>query len=215
MQQLEDIRREYVLQGLSRDSLCDSPFDQFDIWMKQAIEAEIKDPTAMTVATVDENGAPNQRIVLLKKIDPAGFVFFTNYGSDKARELGQNSAVSLHFPWHMLDRQVKVQGRAEKISVAESLAYFASRPRESQLAAWASRQSARINSRQFLLSQFQSLKQKFANGEVPLPDFWGGFRVVPVKIEFWQGRENRLHDRFRYSRAEGGGEGWTVERLAP
>ena len=210
--QLEDIRREYAKEGLSRESLCDSPFDQFDLWMKQAIDAGLKDPTAMTIATVDESGMPNQRIVLLKKTDHSSFVFFTNYGSNKAKEIEASPRVSLHFPWHMIDRQVKVLGTASKIPVAESLAYFASRPRDSQLAAWASKQSSRINSRQFLMSQFNSLKHKFSEGEVPLPDFWGGYRVVPEKLEFWQGRENRLHDRFVYTKSE---ENWDIDRLAP
>ncbi len=210
--QLDDIRREYAKEGLQRDMLLESPFDQFDLWIKQAIDSGLKDPTAMTLATVGDDGTPNQRIVLLKQSDGAGFVFYTNYGSDKAKDIAHNNRVSLHFPWHMVDRQVKIVGRAEKVSTAESLAYFVSRPRDSQLAAWASKQSARINSRQFLMSQFQSLKRKYSEGEVPLPDFWGGFRVVPEKIEFWQGRENRLHDRFRYSLFK---DTWSVERLAP
>lgn len=210
--QLEDIRREYAKEGLSRESLNTCPLAQFDIWMQQAIDAGVTDPTAMTLATVDEHGAPNQRIVLLKKMDESGFVFFTNYSSEKAKDMRQNNRVSLHFPWHVIDRQVKIRGIVEKISTAESLAYFASRPKASQLAAWASKQSSRISSRQFLMSQFESLKTKFAEGEVPLPDFWGGYRVKPKAIEFWQGRENRLHDRFCYSRQD---NTWVIDRLAP
>ena len=209
---LEDIRREYLSQGLSRALLEDDPLLQFETWMKQAIDAGIKDPTAMTLASVTENGLPNQRIVLLKHVDARGFVFFTNYSSNKATEISFNPNVCLHFPWHSLERQVKVRGVASKISKAESMSYFLSRPRESQLAAWASKQSQRINSRQFLLSQFEAIKEKFAKSEVPFPDFWGGYRVVPSAIEFWQGRENRLHDRFQYKVEN---NQWSIERLAP
>ena len=210
--QLENIRREYAKEGLSREMLSETPFDLFAKWMEQAIHANLKDPTAMTLATVDESGVPNQRIVLLKKADEHGFVFFSNYGSDKSKEMTLNRSVSLHFPWHMIDRQVKVVGCVEKVSSKESLDYFVSRPRDSQLAAWASKQSARIESRQSLLSQFESLKRKFGEESIPFPDFWGGYRVVAKKIEFWQGRENRLHDRFLY---ELDGSAWKIERLAP
>ncbi len=211
--ELESLRREYLHGGLSRDDLASNPFDQFSIWMQQAIDLEIADPTAMTVATVAANGQPSQRIVLLKHFDEKGFVFYTNFGSRKANELGQNGKISLHFPWHPIDRQVKVCGEAAKVSTAESLKYFASRPRESQLAAVASQQSSVLSSRAFLLNQFESLKQKFGNGEIPLPDFWGGFLVVPHEIEFWQGGANRLHDRFRYLKNEDGT--WRIDRLAP
>ncbi|WP_370981606.1 pyridoxamine 5'-phosphate oxidase [Agaribacterium sp. ZY112] len=209
---LESIRREYIAEGLSRERLADEPLAQFELWMQQAIDAGLKDPTAMTLATVDAEGWPNQRIVLLKHFDEQGFVFFTNYASNKSKDLELNPKACAHFPWHMMERQVKVQGRAEKISHTDSLRYFLSRPRESQLAAWASKQSHRINSRQFLLSQFDAMKRKFAAGDVPLPDFWGGYRIVIERVEFWQGRENRLHDRFQYSLNEGQ---WQVERLAP
>ncbi len=211
--ELESLRREYLHGGLSRDDLASNPFDQFSIWMQQAIDLEIADPTAMTVATVAANGQPSQRIVLLKHFDEKGFVFYTNFGSRKANELGQNGKISLHFPWHPIDRQVKVCGEAAKVSTAESLKYFASRPRESQLAAVASQQSSVLSSRAFLLNQFESLKQKFGNGEIPLPDFWGGYLVVPHEIEFWQGGANRLHDRFRYLKNEDGT--WRIDRLAP
>ncbi len=209
---LDDIRREYVAQGLNREDLFAEPLKQFELWLQQAVDAGIKDPTAMTLATVGADGAPSQRIVLLKQCDAKGFVFFTNYGSRKAQDIEQNPQVSLHFPWHMFERQVKVQGRATRISTAESLRYFLSRPHESQLAAWASKQSHSIRSRQVLLQQFEAMKQKFQQGEVPLPDFWGGYRVEPTAMEFWQGRENRLHDRFEYRLGE---QGWSIERLAP
>lgn len=210
---LESLRREYLQGGLRRNDLESNPFDQFSKWMQQAIELKIVDPTAMTVATVADNGQPSQRIVLLKHFDEKGFVFYTNFGSRKASELGKNPKISLHFPWHGIDRQVKICGEAQKVSTMESLKYFASRPRESQLAAVASEQSRVLTSRTFLLNQFETLKQKFGNGEIPLPDFWGGYLVTPHEIEFWQGGANRLHDRFRYLRNED--ESWNIDRLAP
>ena len=166
----------------------------------------------MVVSTVDEHGQPSQRMVLLKQVDHDGFCFFTNYGSKKASDIGKNPLVSLHFPWHMLDRQVKICGRAEKMTKKESMNYFMSRPRESQLAAWASAQSNRIPSRQLLMQQIDSMKRKFKSGDVPLPDFWGGYRVTPSSIEFWQGGEHRVHDRFRYDRD---GDDWDINRLSP
>lgn len=210
---LESLRREYLHGGLSRDELAADPFDQFSLWMQQAIKLEIADPTAMTIATVSADGQPSQRIVLLKHFDDNGFVFYTNYSSRKADELATNPRISLHFPWHTVDRQVKVCGEAVKISAAESLKYFASRPKDSQIAAIASQQSSVLTSRSFLLNQFESLKQKFSNGEIPLPDFWGGYRVEPKEIEFWQGGANRLHDRFRYLRSSNAS--WSIDRLAP
>jgi pyridoxamine 5'-phosphate oxidase len=211
--ELESVRREYLQGGLQRKDLVDNPIDQFKQWMQQALEMGLRDPTAMTLATVSADGQPSQRIVLLKRMDESGFIFFTNYQSRKAREMAVNSRVSLHFPWHDVERQVKVGGVAEKLTTAESLRYFVTRPRESQIAAWASSQSQAISSRSFLLNQFEVLKQKFANGEVPLPDFWGGFRVVPHEIEFWQGGRNRLHDRFRYRLQDDGS--WAIQRLSP
>lgn len=209
---LEHVRREYLRGGLQREDLADDPHTQFETWMAQAIEAQLPDPTAMTLATVNASGQPSQRIVLLKHFDARGFVFYTNYKSAKALDIAQNPNVALHFPWHNMERQVKVMGRAKKVPIAESLKYFLTRPRESQIAAWASDQSHSISSRTVLLNQVASLKQKFQNGEVPLPDFWGGFRVTPAQFEFWQGGANRLHDRFKYSPTE---SGWSIERLAP
>lgn len=210
---LEDVRREYLRGGLKREDLAEDPITQFEAWLKQAIDADIQDPTAMTVATVNAKGQPSQRIVLLKQVDQKGFVFFTNYESRKAKEIEANPLVSLHFPWHMLERQVKICGRAERVSTAESLKYFLSRPEESQLAAWASEQSRPVSSRQVLMQQFNAIKNKFSKGEIPLPDFWGGFRIVPSSIEFWQGGANRLHDRFEYQRQDD--DSWVIERLAP
>jgi len=209
---LQDNRREYDYGKLSRESLLDSPFDQFKLWMAQAIEADIQDPTAMSVATVSAEGKPWQRMVLLKDFDERGFVFYTNLGSRKAAEIEGNAQVSLHFPWLQLDRQVIVGGRAERLSTVDVMKYFLSRPKGSQLAAWASKQSSRINSRQALETQFEQVKAKFSKGKIPLPDFWGGFRVVPEEIEFWQGGESRLHDRFNFQRD---GDNWDIARLSP
>jgi len=212
---LQDNRREYDYGKLTRESLSASPFEQFKLWMEQAIEAGIQDPTAMSVATVSAEGKPWQRMVLLKDFDQRGFVFYTNLGSRKAKEIDANAQVSLHFPWLQLDRQVIVGGRAERLSTVDVMKYFLSRPKGSQLAAWASKQSSRINSRQALETQFAQIKEKFAEGEIPLPDFWGGFRVVPEEIEFWQGGEMRLHDRFSYSRSEDDSSSWDIGRLSP
>lgn len=209
---LESIRREYLKGGLRRESLHDDPMAQFEQWMEQAIHSEVPDPTAMTLATVSADGEPTQRIVLLKHADEQGFVFYTNYSSRKALDIASNSQVSLHFPWHFMERQVKVNGFAQKIPVAQSLAYFLSRPRDSQLAAWSSAQSHAVNSRQLLETQFARMKAKFANGEVPLPDFWGGFIIKPYRFEFWQGGAMRLHDRFEYQKNQAG---WSIQRLAP
>ncbi|WP_193912572.1 pyridoxamine 5'-phosphate oxidase [Cellvibrio polysaccharolyticus] len=210
---LEHFRQEYTQGGLDRSDLDDNPMVQFKRWMEQTIATGMPDPNAMTVATVDEIGQPSQRIVLLKQADDRGFVFFTNLGSRKAVELQHNPKISLHFPWYLLQRQVKVCGVAEQLSTPEVLKYFVSRPRESQLGAWASRQSRSIPSRDVLMQQFEKMKQRFGKGEIPLPDFWGGFRVVPHEIEFWQGGAHRLHDRFQYLRTLEGG--WQIERLEP
>ncbi|EGU45801.1 MULTISPECIES: pyridoxamine 5'-phosphate oxidase [Vibrio] len=210
--ELTDIRREYAQGGLRRKDLAADPIDQFNLWLEQAIEAKLTDPTAMTVATVDENGQPFQRIVLLKNVDKDGFVFYTNLGSRKAQQLEHNSKISLHFPWHPLERQVHITGTAEKLTAMENMKYFSSRPKESQLAAIASKQSSRISARGILEGKYLELKQKFAKGEIPVPSFWGGFRVRVDSIEFWQGGEHRLHDRFLFSRQD---NSWDIDRLAP
>jgi pyridoxamine 5'-phosphate oxidase len=211
--ELENLRREYTKGGLEREDLHENPNEQFKRWMAQAIAADIPDPTAMTIATVDASGQPSQRIVLLKSVDEKGFVFYTNLRSRKAQELKQNPKVSLHFPWYFLERQVKVCGVAEQLSSVEALKYFVTRPRDSQLGAWASQQSKPISSRALLMQQFEAMKNKFAKGEIPLPDFWGGFRVKPHQIEFWQGGEARLHDRFQYNLQAD--NSWVIERLEP
>ena len=209
---LKDNRREYDYGTLSRDSLNENPFTQFSLWMDQAIEADIIDPTAMSVATVGEGGKPWQRMVLLKGFDERGFVFYTNLGSRKATDIATNPHVSLQFPWLQLDRQVIVGGSAEALSESEVSDYFYSRPLSSQLAAWASQQSSPIASRAALEAQFEAVKQKFSSGNVTVPDFWSGFRVVPEEFEFWQGGENRLHDRFSFQRQE---HQWNISRLSP
>ncbi|MBK1827503.1 pyridoxamine 5'-phosphate oxidase [Haloferula rosea] len=209
---LSEFRKEYSDRGLLRDELNADPLAQFEQWFSQAIELKLHEPNAMSLATVDENAMPLLRTVLLKYFDEQGFVFFTNYESRKASHIEKNPRVSLLFPWITLERQVIVQGRAEKISSAESLRYFTSRPRESQLGAWVSSQSSVISSRKFLMQKLAELKDKFSHGEIPLPSFWGGYRVVPETIEFWQGGPARLHDRFLYRRDK---EAWAIERLSP
>jgi pyridoxamine 5'-phosphate oxidase len=211
--ELQDVRREYHKGTLTREDLLDNPVEQFRVWMQQALGTELSDPTAMVLGTSARDGQVSQRVVLLKGLDERGFVFFTNYESRKSREIAVNSKVSLHFPWFAIERQVMVAGVAEKISVDESRAYFQSRPRDSQLAAWASPQSRVLKSRDVMTQQLDVLSKKYADSEIPLPEFWGGFRVRPSQIEFWQGGANRLHDRFVYSLQPG--EHWLIERLAP
>ncbi|WP_240222477.1 pyridoxamine 5'-phosphate oxidase [Rheinheimera hassiensis] len=210
---IDAIRRSYVKDKLDFDKLNTDPIGQFEFWLKDAIAAELPDPTAMCVASVDEHGQPSQRLVLLKDVSAEGFTFYTNLGSRKATELAGNPKVCLHFPWHPLERQVIVYGTAERVSNTQVMKYFLSRPKESQLAAWASEQSRPVSTRQALMQKFAEIKHKFDQGEVPLPSFWGGFLVRPHKIEFWQGGEHRLHDRFMYSKSADGS--WGIERLCP
>lgn len=207
------MRKDYNRAALRREDLHDDPVVQFERWLGDAVREGIIEPNAMSLATVGGDGRPLVRTVLLKALDTRGFVFFTNLESRKARHIAENPHVSLVFPWLALERQVIVTGTAAKITVRESLKYFLARPRESQLAAWASRQSHVISSRKVLEMQWEHLKTKFSEGKVPLPSFWGGFRVSPESIEFWQGGPHRLHDRFRYSRQSDGS--WAIERLSP
>ncbi len=209
---LQAIRREYLTGGLHREQLLSDPIAQFSRWMEQAIAMDLGDPTAMVLATADASGQPSQRIVLLKDVDERGFVFYTNYASQKAREIAVNAAVSLHFPWHAVERQVIVAGHAEKVSIEQSLAYFQSRPRDSQLAAWASAQSRPLQDREELMRTYHELEQRYADSTIPRPEDWGGYRVIPQRVEFWQGGTRRLHDRFVYIRQP---QGWKIERLAP
>ncbi|WP_423187171.1 pyridoxamine 5'-phosphate oxidase [Alishewanella sp. d11] len=210
---IDAIRRSYTKDKLDLDKLNADPIAQFELWLKDAIAAELPDPTAMCVASVDSSGQPSQRLVLLKDVNTAGFTFYTNLGSRKASELSENPKVCLHFPWHPLERQVIVYGTAERVSNTQVMQYFLSRPKESQLAAWASEQSRPISTRQALMQKFAEIKHKFEHGEVPLPSFWGGFLVRPHQVEFWQGGEHRLHDRFMYSKQDDGN--WSIDRLCP
>ncbi|MFE0462087.1 pyridoxamine 5'-phosphate oxidase [Kitasatospora sp. NPDC058965] len=207
------MRRQYAEEGLSEADLAPDPVTQFTRWFGQAERAGFLEPNAMVLSTADAQGRPSSRTVLLKGFDRRGFVFFTNYGSRKGAELGANPFASLLFPWHPIDRQVIVSGAVEKTGRDETAAYFRIRPHGSQLGAWASEQSSPVASREVLEQRFAELESRYPEGEgVPVPPFWGGFRVVPQAVEFWQGRPNRLHDRLRYTAA---GDGWTVERLCP
>ena len=207
------LRRSATGFALDREDLHDDPIEQFEDWFSYACETVPMDPNAVSIATVDEHNRPTSRTVLLKYFDERGFVFFSNFESAKAEHIEANPNVALLFFWSEAARQVRIQGTAEKIPASETLKYFVSRPRGSQIGAWVSAQSSVISSRSLLETEFQKLKNKFKNKEVPLPSFWGGYRVVPTVIEFWQGRRNRLHDRFRYAREDDGD--WTIARLAP
>jgi len=209
---LEEVRREYLKNGLSRSELSVDPLKQLESWLTQASEVALVDATAMTLSTVDKSGQPSQRVVLLKRFDQRGLVFYTNLKSRKALDIENNNKVSAHFGWLPMERQVKIQGTAQRMSAAENLAYFSSRPQASQLAAWASQQSQPISSRKFLNQAFAQMKAKFADGKIPLPDFWGGYVIKPTRWEFWQGGGARLHDSFAYTLSE---ENWKIERLAP
>jgi pyridoxamine 5'-phosphate oxidase len=210
---LADMRQEYMAEGLDAADLLGDPIVQFERWLAEVVAAGLPEPNAMVVATVSAGGSPSTRMTLLKFVDARGFVFFTNYTSRKARELTGNAGVSLLFPWHALRRQVIVTGTAARLPAAESAAYFRSRPRGSQLGAWASRQSSVLASRAELDERYAELDRRWPHGtDIPVPDFWGGFVVTPSAVEFWQGRESRLHDRLRYM-ADGGG--WALQRLAP
>ena len=207
---LNNLRKEYLKSGIVRDDLHSNPINQFSLWFSQAMEANIIEPSAMSLATADD--VIGIRTVLLKSFDDRGFVFFTNYGSKKSRQIEKRPQAAILFPWLALERQVKIIGSVERITKLESLKYFTSRPKDSQLGAWASEQSSKISSRSVLIDQFTSMKKKFSKGEIPLPDFWGGYRVIPQSIEFWQGREKRLHDRFIY---EYHNNRWDISRLSP
>lgn len=209
---IHELRREFKREKLDQKDLKNDPFDQFDAWFKIAIKEIDLDPNSMSLATVGADGIPSLRSVLLKYYDKSGFVFFTNYNSRKAQQIKLNPFVSAMFLWLPLERQIIIEGKAEKISKTESLKYFASRPVGSQMGAWVSNQSSIISSRSILMAKLEEIKNKFKDGKIPLPDFWGGYRIVPHRIEFWQGGESRLHDRFLYERS---GENWTINRLAP
>ncbi|OGU29025.1 MAG: pyridoxamine 5'-phosphate oxidase [Ignavibacteria bacterium GWA2_55_11] len=209
---LAALRREYQRHALSETDVDPDPIKQFKSWFDEAEKAGQDDVNAMTLATATADGLPSARIVLLKEFDERGFVFFTNLGSRKGNELENNPRAALVFYWHVLERQVRIEGQASYVAREESAAYFVTRPRESRIAAWASRQSALLRSREELEKAYRLREQEFRAGDVPLPDFWGGFRIAPVNMEFWQGRESRLHDRIRYERI---GPGWSIARLSP
>jgi pyridoxamine 5'-phosphate oxidase len=209
---LADFRKEYSGRGLHRSEILDDPIEQFSAWFDQAVELQVYEPNAMTLATVDETGMPSQRTVLLKHFDARGFTFFTNYHSRKGRQLAGNAKASLLFPWLTLERQIIVQGTVVKTSVEESREYFLARPRESQIGAWVSEQSEVIAGREFLTERLAGFEKKFSDGQVPIPPHWGGYRIIPETIEFWQGGPARLHDRFFYQR-DGGS--WKIDRLSP
>jgi len=210
---ISDFRREYMSQGLHREALIEDPFKQFESWFQQATDSGTQDPNAFSLATHDIETGPSVRTVLLKLFDENGFVFFTNYNSQKSLHIKAFPQVAMLFPWLALNRQVRVEGHCEKISTAASLKYFATRPRGSQLGAWCSDQSEVIESRSFLEQKYREAADKFKSGSVPLPSSWGGYRIVPRRIEFWQGQENRLHDRFQYTKQSD--NSWKIERLAP
>jgi pyridoxamine 5'-phosphate oxidase len=207
-------RREYADRGLTKADLGPAPIPAFLTWLADAERAGLHEPNAMVVATSDSAGTPSARYVLLKGVDGRGFVFYTNYESRKATDLLANAECALLFPWHPLERQVRVEGTASQVSAAESDSYFASRPRPAQIGAWASPQSTVVPDRSFLLAQYSTVSDRFTGADsVPRPPHWGGFRVRPQRMEFWQGRPGRLHDRIRFDRV--GDETWIVERLAP
>ena len=210
---IASIRRDYQLKSLSEQDVLNDAIQQFTIWWKEALNAEIDEVNAMTVSTTKADGRPTSRIVLLKGYDENGFVFFTNYDSHKGQELISNPFASLLFFWKELERQVRIEGKCEKISTEESDAYFYSRPLGSRLGAWASPQSQVIPNREVLENQAEQLTLKYSDGIVPRPPHWGGFRVVPDSIELWQGRSNRLHDRILYTKNES--SNWGIARLAP
>jgi len=210
---IADLRQEYSQKGLNEKEAEPNPFQQFQIWFDQALSAQLLEPNAMTLATVTAEGKPSARVVLLKHFNEQGFVFYSNYHSRKGQELGQNPWAALVFWWASLERQVRIEGRVEQVSEQESDAYFYSRPWGSRLGAWASEQSQVVSDRQVLEQRLVELEQQYQDQEIPRPPHWGGYRLVPIAIEFWQGRPNRLHDRLSYHRLEDGN--WQIERLSP
>lgn len=210
---LADLRKDYSLAGLTEKELARDPFRQFEKWFQEAEAAKIPEPNAMVLATTTRDGRPSARTILLKGLDGRGFVFYSNYESRKGRELESNPRATLVFPWLAIERQVTVEGPVVKVAREESEAYFHSRPRQSQLSAWVSQQSSIISGRTTLEESMSALEKKYAGQEVPLPPHWGGWRLAPETVEFWQGRRSRLHDRLRFRREKDGA--WSIERLAP
>ncbi|GAA5521583.1 pyridoxamine 5'-phosphate oxidase [Aliifodinibius salicampi] len=211
-QDIEQIRRDFAKEELSESTIEGNPIQQFSVWFDQALSSDLLDANAMTLSTVSKRGIPSSRIVLLKGVDEQGFRFYTNYKSRKGTELAENPHAALCFYWAPLERQVRIEGKVQKMNRDQSEIYFHKRPRLSQLGAWASQQSSKVESREKLETQFKEVKKQFEGEEVPLPDFWGGYRLIPDRIEFWQGRRGRLHDRICYERKN---DGWEVFRLSP
>lgn len=210
---IADLRQNYTLAGLSEADLDSDPIAQFNVWFQQALDADLLEPNAMTLATATAEGKPSARIVLLKGVDERGFVFYTNYESQKGQELIANPYAALVFLWNKLERQIRIEGKVEKLSVEESRNYFHSRPKASQLGAWASEQSRPVPDREILETRLQELQAEYENEIVPIPEHWGGFRVIPDRLEFWQGRPSRLHDRLVYDLKND--NSWQISRLSP
>jgi len=210
---LTALRGKYTTKGLDIQNLDENPFKQFEHWFNDALNEKLCEPNAMSLATVGVDMMPSLRTVLLKTFDEKGFVFFSNYKSKKAKQIEENPKASVLFAWLELERQIKIEGSIEKISTKDSLKYFLSRPKGSQLGAWVSHQSEVISSRSLLEQKFDEMKNKFAKGEIPFPSFWGGYIIKPIRIEFWQGGQDRLHDRFLYEKQED--NTWSISRLAP
>lgn len=210
---IADLRKEYTRLGLNEADAATDPFTQFRAWFDAALQANLPEPNAMTLATATPDGVPSARVVLLKGVDERGFVFFTNYESRKGNELAANPHAALVFYWPELERQVRIEGDVERVSAEESDAYFQSRPFGSRIGAWASAQSRPIEGRAWLEQRVAELEARYADGDIPRPPYWGGYRVIPRAVEFWQGRPSRLHDRLRYTRQDDGS--WRIERLSP
>jgi len=213
MMDIAALRKEYSREELTESSVSHSPFEQFSRWFDEAVAAELPEPTAMTLATVSESGQPSARVVLLKGVAERGFVFFTNYASHKGQDLDSTPLAALLFFWPELERQIRIEGWVEQLTPEESFAYFSSRPLASQIGAWASAQSTVVPSKAYLEERYAEMQQRFADGDVPLPPTWGGYRVIPATFEFWQGRPSRMHDRIHYRRNEE--DAWVIERLSP
>jgi pyridoxamine 5'-phosphate oxidase len=211
-EQLQKLREDYSKHSLDESDVNSDPVEQFESWMKEAIDAEVPEPNAMTLSTVDANNKPHSRVVLLKGIEEGDFVFYTNWQSEKGSELEQNPNAALCFLWLELERQVRIEGVAEKLSQEESEEYFKKRPYKSQIGALASNQSSVVPNREFLEKRFEELEEKYNEGDVPKPESWGGYRIKPEVLEFWQGRRSRLHDRIKYEKV---GNKWDIKRLSP